>query len=185
LSPERLAEIRDLLKYESSIAFYSQRAKESMLLLVAEAEEAARLRAERHSTNEALDDAVKAIGEKDQRIAALEEAPLAWADQLDAKSLDNLLISLSQAADHEPMSGALDQVHEVLRGFRTAAVDLGEVARCGACKNPFDPADTSFDGRAQQGSTGFCRRCVDRCHESLDAFHVCGVCRAAQKGANA
>ena len=47
LSPERLAEIKDLLKYESSIAFYSSRAKESMLLLAAEAEEAARLRADR------------------------------------------------------------------------------------------------------------------------------------------
>ena len=44
MTPERIAEIKDLLKYESSIAFYSHRAKESMLLLVAEAEEAARLR---------------------------------------------------------------------------------------------------------------------------------------------
>lgn len=44
MTPARLAEIRDLLKYESSIAFYSSRAKESMLLLVAEAEDAARLR---------------------------------------------------------------------------------------------------------------------------------------------
>jgi hypothetical protein len=35
LTPERIAEIKDLLKYESSIAFYSHRAKESMLLLVA------------------------------------------------------------------------------------------------------------------------------------------------------
>lgn len=46
LTPERLVEIRDLLRYESSIAFYSSRAKESMLLLLAEAEEAVRLRAE-------------------------------------------------------------------------------------------------------------------------------------------
>ncbi|MFJ4785058.1 hypothetical protein [Streptomyces sp. NPDC088794] len=44
MTPERIAEIKDLLKYESSIAFYSHRAKESILLLVAEAEEAARLR---------------------------------------------------------------------------------------------------------------------------------------------
>lgn len=44
MTPERIAEIKDLLKYESSIAFYSSRAKESMLLLVEEAEEAARLR---------------------------------------------------------------------------------------------------------------------------------------------
>ncbi|MFD0437055.1 hypothetical protein [Streptomyces chartreusis] len=45
LTPKRLSEIRDLIRYESSIAFYSHRAKESILLLVAEAEEAARLRA--------------------------------------------------------------------------------------------------------------------------------------------
>ncbi|UNZ20573.1 hypothetical protein [Streptomyces sp. 891-h] len=45
LSPERLAEARALLRYESSISFHSARAKESMLLLLAEAEEAARLRA--------------------------------------------------------------------------------------------------------------------------------------------
>ncbi|NEB92385.1 hypothetical protein [Streptomyces bauhiniae] len=45
MTPERLAEVRDLLRYESSIAFYSHRAKESVLLLVAEAEDAARLRA--------------------------------------------------------------------------------------------------------------------------------------------
>jgi hypothetical protein len=44
MTPERIAEIKDLLKYESSIAFYSSRAKESMLLLVDEAEEAAKLR---------------------------------------------------------------------------------------------------------------------------------------------
>ena len=40
----RLSEIRDLLHYESSIAFYSSRAKESMLMLLAEAHRAARLR---------------------------------------------------------------------------------------------------------------------------------------------
>lgn len=39
LSPERLAEIKDLLRYESSISFQSHRAKESMLLLVAEIEQ--------------------------------------------------------------------------------------------------------------------------------------------------
>lgn len=38
LTPERLSEIKDLLRYESSISFHSHRAKESMLLLVAEVE---------------------------------------------------------------------------------------------------------------------------------------------------
>lgn len=44
MTAERLAEIRDLIRYVSSIAFYSHRAKESVLLLVAEAEAAAKLR---------------------------------------------------------------------------------------------------------------------------------------------
>lgn len=43
LSPERISEIKSLLRYETSISFHSARAKESMLLLVAEVE---RLRAE-------------------------------------------------------------------------------------------------------------------------------------------
>lgn len=43
---ERLREIADLLKYESSIAFYSHRAKESMLMLLAEAHRAAEMRME-------------------------------------------------------------------------------------------------------------------------------------------
>lgn len=60
LSPVRLAEARALLRYESSIAFYSARAKESMLLVLAEAEEAARLRAER---DEAVQSAVDGMRE--------------------------------------------------------------------------------------------------------------------------
>ncbi|MFE9337703.1 hypothetical protein [Streptomyces sp. NPDC007063] len=50
LTPERLAEARALLRYESSISFHSARAKESMLLLLAEAEEVAPLRAELEGT---------------------------------------------------------------------------------------------------------------------------------------
>jgi hypothetical protein len=41
---DRLREIRDLLRHESSIAFYSSRAKESMLMLLAEAHLAAEMR---------------------------------------------------------------------------------------------------------------------------------------------
>lgn len=39
MPPERLAEIKSLLRYETSISFHSARAKESMLLLVAEVEQ--------------------------------------------------------------------------------------------------------------------------------------------------
>ncbi|RSN13784.1 hypothetical protein DMH25_08330 [Streptomyces sp. WAC 01325] len=69
LTPKRLAEIRDLIRYESSIAFYSHRAKESVLLLIAEAEEAARLRArvaEQDTQREALAERLRA-GQRWQR----------------------------------------------------------------------------------------------------------------------
>src|SRR5688500_17020479 len=32
-----------------------------------------------------------------------------------------------------------------------------EVAACGKCKQPFDPTDTRFDGRAQHKLTPYCR----------------------------
>jgi hypothetical protein len=48
---------------------------------------------------------------------------------------------------------------------------------CGRCKEPFDPADLHFDGRAESDRTGFCRGCVDRCHEA-GADHQCVICCA-------
>lgn len=61
-------------------------------------------------------------------------------------------------------------------------VAVEEPAACGKCRQPFDPTDTRFDGRGQHGTTPFCRRCVDRCHESTDAFHVCPVCDPSRRG---
>lgn len=69
LSLERLAEIKDLLRYESSIAFYSHRAKESLLLLVADDERlrarVAELEQERHTTNNAVAEAHLALATKE------------------------------------------------------------------------------------------------------------------------
>ncbi len=63
---------------------------------------------------------------QEQRVRAdvAEQSPLAWADRLDAKSLDNLLISLGSASEHEPMDEAIGQIHQILAGFRSAALDL-------------------------------------------------------------
>ncbi|MEU7597530.1 hypothetical protein AB0B79_31535 [Streptomyces sp. NPDC039022] len=55
-------------------------------------------------------------------------------------------------------------------------------ATCGRCRQLFDPEDTRFDGRARHGESPFCRSCVDRCHEALDAFHRCPVCRGPEGG---
>ncbi|GAA2386970.1 hypothetical protein GCM10010420_07330 [Streptomyces glaucosporus] len=49
---------------------------------------------------------------------------------------------------------------------------------CKQCHRPFDPTDKRWDGRAEYGDSGACRSCVDRCHESTDAFHICAVCTA-------
>ncbi|MFH9072716.1 hypothetical protein [Streptomyces alboflavus] len=51
-----------------------------------------------------------------------------------------------------------------------------EAAACGKCGTPFAPADTRHDGHARHGLTDYCRRCVDRCHESTDFAHACAVC---------
>jgi len=52
---------------------------------------------------------------------------------------------------------------------------------CGRCDTPFDTTYTRFDGAARQGETEFCRRCVDRCHESTESAHACAVCSPAMR----
>ncbi|WP_086773246.1 hypothetical protein [Streptomyces bobili] len=49
-------------------------------------------------------------------------------------------------------------------------------AACGKCRTAFDPADTRFAGHAQHGTTAFCRRCVDACHDNEIADHRCVIC---------
>lgn len=61
----------------------------------------------------------------EEQLAAAVESPLAWADQLDAKSLDNFLISLGQATEYEPMNGAISYIHELLTSFRVAVAARG------------------------------------------------------------
>lgn len=58
------------------------------------------------------------------RVEELEHSPLAWADHLDAKSLDNFLICLAQATEHEPMSGVIDEIHQLVRAYREHAARL-------------------------------------------------------------
>lgn len=77
-------------------------------------------------TRAAFGSARKRAAQMRARVAELEGAPLAWAEKLDAKSLDNLLITLSQAADHEPVSGAIAEIHEVLASFRQAVEGKAE-----------------------------------------------------------
>ncbi|MFJ1995261.1 hypothetical protein [Streptomyces asiaticus] len=79
----------------------------------------------------------------------------------------------------------LDEAGKVTRdaGEITQPAEKGEPAdTCDRCRQPFDPSDARFDGRARHLYSPFCRRCVDRCHESTDAFHKCPVCAPAEGG---
>lgn len=55
--------------------------------------------------------------------------------------------------------------------------------QCLACHKPFDAGDTRWDGHNRHDNTDWCRACVDRCHESEDAFHRCPVCAETGDGA--
>lgn len=78
------------------------------------------LESERHVTNEALSEAAEALRADRDRTAELEASPLAWAEKLDPKSLDNFLTVLGSAAEREPMDTALAWVNEVISSFRVA-----------------------------------------------------------------
>jgi hypothetical protein len=83
-------------------------------------------------------------------------------DPLDEQTVEQL----QAVAAGDPPSAAF------VRGNALLAVDPG----CGRCLRPFDPDDKDPAGAARCGESKFCRGCVDRCHESTDAFHECAVC---------
>lgn len=83
-------------------------------------EEFNRLRAELAQRSQDLADTHADREQLKQRLAKSEASPLAWAEQLDAKSLDNFLIALGSATEHEPLDGAIDRIHELIRSFREA-----------------------------------------------------------------
>lgn len=67
-------------------------------------------------------------------------------------------------------------------GYRAAGAPRIPASTCQRCGKPFDPTDERFDGAAQHRDTPWCRACVDRCHESTDAFHACPVCDPTRRG---
>lgn len=65
----------------------------------------------------------------------------------------------------------------MVRPAESQSVPAGqhEESRCAKCAMRFDPADTSFEGRAQHRDTPFCNGCVSRCHDTEIADHWCSV----------
>jgi hypothetical protein len=59
---------------------------------------------------------------------------------------------------------------------REAAQPADDGGRCGRCRRPFDPGDTRWDGHAEYRDSGYCRSCVDLCHNTELADHRCPIC---------
>jgi hypothetical protein len=51
----------------------------------------------------------------------------------------------------------------------------GTAPACARCSITFDLNNKAFDGAAEYHSTGFCRGCIDNCHEG-DVGHRCVIC---------
>lgn len=119
LTAEREAEIREWVEAmgrKRDIRYYGSWQQHGELL-----GEIDRLRAQVAGLNESLSAAAERMRADRDRITDLEESPLAWADELDSKSLDNFLIALAAATEYEPLSGAVDEIHQLVRSFREAA----------------------------------------------------------------
>jgi hypothetical protein len=58
---------------------------------------------------------------------------------------------------------------------RTADEAAPAVRSCGNCKTPFNEADRRADGDAEYDNSGYCRDCIDNCHEG-GADHRCVIC---------
>lgn len=87
-----------------------------------------------------------------------------------AEQMRSALTTTASGLDH--MGGHFEADEPVTGIIRTAHGD------CAACRKPFDPSDTRWDGHNRYQNTDWCRSCVDRCHEA-DADHRCPGCAAA------
>lgn len=95
-----------------------------------------------------------------------------WSWQSKPKALEKLAARREMKPDWE---------HRLMERLTTVverpASEEPPAEACGKCEKPFDPADTRHNGRARYAATPYCNGCIDRCHESTDAFHVCAICR--------
>ncbi|AQS70873.1 hypothetical protein [Streptomyces pactum] len=99
-----------------------------------------------------------------------------WSWQSKPKALEKL------AARREMKPGwehrLMERITTVVERPATEDATPEETAEaCGKCQRPFNPDDPRWDGSARYASTPYCRGCIDRCHDSTDAFHVCVICR--------
>ena len=107
-----------------------------------------------------------------------DDARLEWVEQRPGDHHDRWFDLIENHDDGIPTGTGIN----VRRRLAASSPRTARGETCGSCRQPFDPSDTRFDGHARSGNTPYCHSCVDRCHESTDAFHVCAVCRSNAEG---
>jgi hypothetical protein len=105
-------------------------------------------------------------------LAAQLRAGAARDNWIAAERLDAHAVALTAAEESPAVAELLDVM---LTPVAQAAAESA-VEACGKCRQPFDPADTRFDGHARHRETPYCRRCVDLCHDNEIADHRCVIC---------
>lgn len=133
---------------------------------------------------DALPGALARLERAESRVAELEagqENPLAFAEKLDAKSLDNFLIALASATEHEPQDAAIARIHELIASYRKEGV--ASVCRCGEpgvdpyvceaddCTYDF-PELNPFGGGPVQGHDAKVSRKCSLCGWHTSVWHV-------------
>jgi hypothetical protein len=108
----------------------------------------------------------EAMAEKDPAALRAELVQVAAVAAAWIEAIDRRQAALPRMLGHAT-------VEETTNAYEAPA----EQAKCAKCQHPFDPSDTRFDGHGQHAQTPFCRRCVDRCHDTEIADHRCAVCR--------
>ncbi|NUS74905.1 MAG: hypothetical protein HOV70_01725 [Streptomyces sp.] len=99
---------------------------------------------------------------------------------LDRTALARGVVGPSLAEAPADLAWSTDYLREKLAAEQAEA-DERTKNRCRRCHQPFDEADTRFDGHARYAETAYCRACVDNCHEG-SAEHVCRICDPARYG---
>lgn len=196
--PVRLALDADDVLYDFGIGDLYEQERDH----AAEATHDGDLTDEQRDTAENLVDAIESLWEQDQaayveayRATALRylaehgatcgveivAAPWPHPDPLRWDGLAERIDEYAREHTPLPMTGGTPDWSEgspadaLRRAGLTYTARAGE-PKCGRCSRLFDPTDKSFNGAARYGNSPFCRGCVDRCHESTDAFHQCPVC---------
>ncbi|MFG2618013.1 hypothetical protein ACGFXC_10335 [Streptomyces sp. NPDC048507] len=111
--------------------------------------------------------ALAALAEMRDLLHHTSGEPGSWAYEGDADP------ELTAGADE--LAGRLERAAKALR--QSVREAKAGTAVCAKCATPFEDDGKFLDSARRSAETPFCRACVDHCHDSEIADHVCVVDR--------